>query len=254
MNPVRVLIADDEPLARERIRTLLSRFTQATIVGEARDGNETLEMIRDLRPSLVFLDVQMPEMDGFAVLEKLDSTSVPAVIFVTAYDAFALRAFEVHAIDYLLKPFTRARFTRAMEHSLRRLGQANGSAGIEPGLLSLLESIRLERKAQGRIAIRSEQGVYFVRISEIDWLEAFGNYVKIHVGSQEHLLRDSLKCFEERLDPNRFLRVHRSAVVNLDSIDRLEPWFHGEYSVFLRDGTKLTSSRTYSERLRSLIR
>ncbi len=254
MNPVRVLIADDEPLARERIRTLLSRFAQVTVAGEARDGSETLEMIRDLGPSLVFLDVQMPEMDGFAVLEKLDSTSAPAVIFVTAYDAFALRAFEVHAIDYLLKPFTRARFTRAMEHSLRRLGQANGSAGIEPGLLSLLESIRSERKAQGRIAIRSEQGVYFVRISEIDWLEAFGNYVKIHVGSQEHLLRDSLKCFEERLDPNRFLRVHRSAVVNLDSIERLEPWFHGEYSVFLRDGTKLTSSRTYSERLRSLIR
>jgi two-component system LytT family response regulator len=254
MNPVRAVIADDEPLARERIRTLLSRFTQVTVVGEARDGNETLEMIRGLRPSLVFLDVQMPEMDGFAVLEKLDSASAPAIIFVTAYDAFALRAFEVHAIDYLLKPFTRARFTRAMEHSLRRLGQANGSAGIEPGLLSLLESIRSERKAQGRIAIRSEQGVYFVRISEIDWLEAFGNYVKIHVGSQEHLLRDSLKCFEERLDPNRFLRVHRSAVVNLDSIERLEPWFHGEYSVFLRDGTKLTSSRTYSERLRSLIR
>ena len=254
MNPVRVLIADDEPLARERIRTLLSRFAQVTVAGEARDGSETLEMIRDLGPSLVFLDVQMPEMDGFAVLEKLDSTSAPAVIFVTAYDAFALRAFEVHAIDYLLKPFTRARFTRAMEHSLRRLGQTNGSAGIEPGLLSLLESIRSERKAQGRIAIRSEQGVYFVRISEIDWLEAFGNYVKIHVGSQEHLLRDSLKCIEERLDPNRFLRVHRSAVVNLDSIERLEPWFHGEYSVFLRDGTKLTSSRTYSERLRSLIR
>lgn len=254
MNPVRALIADDEPLARERIRTLLSRFSQVTIVGEARDGNETLEMIRDLQPSLVFLDVQMPEMDGFAVLEKLDSTSAPAVIFVTAYDAFALRAFEVHAIDYLLKPFTRARFTRAMEHSLRRLGQGNGGVGIEPGLLSLLESIRSERKAQGRIAIRSEQGVYFVRISDIDWLEAFGNYVKIHVGSQEHLLRDSLKCLEERLDPNRFLRVHRSAVVNLDSIERLEPWFHGEYSVCLRDGTKLTSSRTYSERLRSLIR
>jgi two-component system LytT family response regulator len=253
MNPVRAVIADDEPLARERIRTLLSRFTQVTVVGEARDGNETLEMIRGLRPSLVFLDVQMPEMDGFAVLEKLDSASAPAIIFVTAYDAFALRAFEVHAIDYLLKPFTRARFTRAMEHTLQRLGQGNDT-GIEPGLLSLLESIRFERKAQGRIAIRSEQGVYFVRISEIDWLEAFGNYVKVHVGSQEHLLRDSLKCFEERLDPNRFLRVHRSAVVNLDSIERLEPWFHGEYSVFLRDGTKLTSSRTYSERLRSLIR
>src|SRR5260370_21506521 len=201
-------------------------------------------MIRALRPSLVFLDVQMPVMEVFGVLERLGSSSALAVIFVTAYDAFALRAFEVHAIDYLLKPFPRARFTRAMEHSLRRLEQANGSVGIEPGLLSLLESIRSERKAQGRIAIRSEQGVYFVRISEIDWLEAFGNYVKIHVGSQEHLLRDSLKCFEERLDPNPFLRVHRSAVGNLDSLSRLAPWVHREYSVFLPDGTKLTSSPT----------
>src|SRR5258708_612827 len=166
MNPVRVLIADDEPLARERIRTLLSRFTQATIVGEARDGNETLEMIRDLRPSLVFLDVQMPEMDGFAVLEKLDSTSVPAVIFVTAYDAFALRAFEVHAIDYLLKPFTRARFTRAMEHSLRRLGQANGTPGIKPGLFSLLESIRSDPKPHPPIPIPPPQCIYFVPLPQ----------------------------------------------------------------------------------------
>jgi len=253
MTQITAVIADDEPLARERVRTLLAKFPQVKIAGEAKDGKQTLEMIREARPSLVFLDVQMPEMNGFEVLEKLDPATAPAVIFVTAYDAFALRAFEVHAVDYLLKPFTRARFSRAMEHMLRRLEQTNGSR-IEPGLLSLLESIRSEQKTQSRVAIRTEQGVYFVRVAEIDWLEASGNYVKIHVGSQEHMLRDSLKSFEERLDPNRFLRVHRSAMVNIDSIQRLEPWFHGEYSVVLRDGTKLTSSRTYSERLRTLIR
>jgi len=253
MTHITAVIADDEPLARERVRTLLAKFPQVKIGGEAKDGKQTLEMIREARPSLVFLDVQMPEMNGFEVLDKLDPPTVPAVIFVTAYDAFALRAFEVHAVDYLLKPFTRARFSRAMEHMLRRLEQTNGSQ-IEPSVLSLLESIRSEQKTQSRVAIRTEQGVYFVRVAEIDWLEASGNYVKIHVGSQEHMLRDSLKSFEERLDPNRFLRVHRSAMVNIDSIQRLEPWFHGEYSVVLRDGTKLTSSRTYSERLRTLIR
>jgi two-component system LytT family response regulator len=253
MTQITAVIADDEPLARERIRTLLAKFPQVKIAGEAKDGKQTLEMIREAQPSLVFLDVQMPEMNGFEVLGKLDPATAPAVIFVTAYDAFALRAFEVHAVDYLLKPFTRVRFGRAMEHMLRRLEQTNGSR-IEPSLLSLLESIRSEQKAQGRVAIRTEQGVYFVRVVEIDWLEASGNYVKMHVGSQEHVLRDSLKSFEERLDPNRFLRVHRSAMVNIDSIQRLEPWFHGEYLVVLRDGTKLTSSRTYSERLRTLIR
>jgi two-component system LytT family response regulator len=253
MMPITALIADDEPLARERVRTLLSSFPQVTIVGESGDGKETLEMIRELRPSLVFLDVQMPEMDGFAVLEKIDSAAAPAVIFVTAYDAFALRAFEVHAVDYLLKPFTPARFSRAMEHTLRRLERPEGG-GFEPSLLSLLESVRSERKLRERLPIRTEQGVYFVRIAEIDWLEASGNYVKIHTGVKEHVFRDSLKNFEERLDPNRFLRVHRSAIVNIDSIQRLEPWFHGEYSVVLRDGTKLTSSRTYSERLRALAR
>ncbi len=253
MTPITAVIADDEPLARERIRTLLAAFPQVTIVGEARDGKEALKIINELHPSLLFLDVQMPEMDGFAVLDQIDSDAAPAVIFVTAYDAFALRAFEVHAIDYLLKPFTQYRFGRAMQHTLRRLRDSNGEH-LEPRLVSLLESIRSEKKAQERVAIRTDEGVYFVRISEVDWLEASGNYVKIHAGSQEHVLRDSLKNFEERLDPNRFLRVHRSAIVNLDSIQRLEPWFHGEYSVVLRDGTKLTSSRTYSERLRTLIR
>jgi two-component system LytT family response regulator len=245
---ISAVIADDEPLARERIRTLLAGFPGVSVVGEAGDANQTVAKVRELRPALLFLDVQMPEGDGFSVLEKLDPKATPAVIFVTAYDAFALRAFEVHAADYLLKPFTRARFTRAMGHVLKKLSQ-----GIEPQILSLLESIRAERRTQDRVAIRSGEAVYFVRIADIEWLEASGNYVKIHAGGQEHVLRDSLKSFEERLDPDRFLRVHRSAIVNVDSIQRLEPWFHGEYAVVLRDGTKLMSSRTYSERLRKII-
>jgi len=252
MTRIRAVIADDEPLARERIRTLLASFPEVSVVGEARDGNEAAASVSELRPELLFLDVQMPECDGFSVLEKLPPEATPAVIFVTAYDAFALRAFEVHAVDYLLKPFTRARFTEAMAHVLKKLAQP-ARGGIEPDVLALLETVRAERRTKERVAIRTGEAVYFVRIADIEWLEAAGNYVKIHAGGQEHLLRDTLRNFEERLDPDRFLRVHRSAIVNVDSIQRLEPWFHGEYAVVLRDGTKLMSSRTYSERLRKII-
>lgn len=252
MTPVGAVIADDEPLARERIRTLLAAFPEVAVVGEAGDGNEAAAKVRDLRPSLLFLDVQMPEGDGFSVLEKIAPEAMPAVVFVTAYDAFALRAFEVHAVDYLLKPFTRTRFNRAMNHVLKRLAQPARS-GIESEIVSLLEAVRARRRTEERVAVRTGEAVYFVRIADIEWLEAAGNYVKIHAGGQEHLLRDTLKGFEERLDPDRFLRVHRSAIVNVDAIQRLEPWFHGEYAVVLRDGTKLMSSRTYSERLRKMV-
>ena len=252
MTALGAVIADDEPLARERIRTLLAAFPQVAVVGEARDGDEAVSKVRELKPALLFLDVQMPERDGFGVLEKLPAAATPAVVFVTAYDAFALKAFEVHAVDYLLKPFTRARFCRAMDHVLKKLAQP-ARPGIEPEILALLESVRAQRRTQGRVAIRHGEAVYFVRIADIEWVEASGNYVKVHACGQEHVLRDTLKRFEERLDPDRFLRVHRSAIVNIDSIQRLEPWFHGEYAVVLRDGTKLMSSRTYSERLRKII-
>src|SRR5207237_7969508 len=185
----------------------------------------------------------MPEGDGFSFLEKLSPAATPAVIFVTAYDAFALRAFEVHAVDYLLKPFTRARFSRAISHVLTKLAQPARN-GMEPEVMALLESIRAERRTQERVAIRTGEAVYFVRIADIEWLEASGNYVKIHAGGREHLLRDSLKSFEERLDPDRFLRVHRSAIVNVDSIQRLEPWVPGEHAVVLRDRRRLMSGET----------
>ena len=253
MSRITAIIADDEPLARERIRTLLARFPEVEVVGESADGRETVSLVRSLRPDLLFLDVQMPELNGFEVLEKLHPKISPEVVFVTAYDEFALHAFEVHAIDYLLKPFTRARFARAMEHGLRRLKTAAG-AGKDPRLASLLESIRAQQAKGDRLAIRDDGSVYFVRFLDIDWLEGAGNYVKVHAQAREHLLRDTLKNLEDKLDPQRFLRVHRSAIVNVDSIQRLEPWFHGEYVVVLRDGTRLQSSRTYSERLRSLVR
>jgi len=189
---ITAIIADDEPLARERIRTLLARFPEVEVVGESADGRETVSLVRSLRPDLLFLDVQMPELNGFEVLEKLHPKISPEVVFVTAYDEFALHAFEVHAIDYLLKPFTRARFARAMEHGLRRLKTAAG-AGKDPRLASLLESIRAQQAKGDRLAIRDDGSVYFVRFLDIDWLEGAGNYVKVHAQAREHLLRDTLK-------------------------------------------------------------
>jgi two-component system LytT family response regulator len=246
------LIADDEPLARERIQKLLVRHPEIEVLGTAAHGREAIERIRALRPRLLFLDVQMPELDGFAVLAALPKKLTPEVVFVTAYDEFAIRAFDVHAVDYLLKPFTRARFTRAVDRCLLRL--QHGDDGERERMLSLLESLRAPAQAGGRLAIRDDSNIRFLRFSEIAWLEGAGNYVKLHTKAREHLVRDSLKNLEERLDPTSFLRVHRSAIVNLDAIERLEPWFHGEFIVVLRDGTKVHSSRTYSERLRALVR
>ena len=220
-------------------------------MAETSDGRETLAQINHLKPGLVFLDVQMPELDGFEVLQGLSPDVAPQVIFATAYDAFALRAFEAHAVDYLLKPFTRVRFRDAVEHALKRI--ATGPAGTLDSATQALLQTASQRRAD-RIPIRTDQGIYFVRVEEIDWIEADANYLRLHTGVQSHCLRETLKVFEQRLDPSRFLRVHRSAIVNLDSIQRLEPWFHGEYVVTLRDGTKLTSSRTYSARLRQFLR
>jgi len=253
MKPFTAVIADDEALARERIRTLLEPFSRVQVAAEAGNGKDALAAINEHRPALLFLDVQMPEMDGFAVLQELDPNDLPCVVFVTAYDEFALRAFEVHAVDYLLKPFTRQRFERAMEHALQVLDQSRLSQ-VTPRLLSLLQSVAAEGPLRDRIAIRAEQGIYFLRVSNIDWVEASRNYLRLHAGGQQHVLRETLKKFQERLDPARFLRVHRSVIINIDFIQRLEPWFHGEYMVVLRDGTQLTSSRNYSEQLRALLR
>jgi two-component system LytT family response regulator len=250
---IRTLIADDEPLARERLRALLARHADIDIIGECANGGEAIDAITELRPDLVLLDVEMPRVDGFAVLEALDPEVLPAVVFVSAHDQYALRAFEAHALDYILKPFDEGRVDRALRRVRGQLAHAAGTTRhIDPRLLSLLEELRDQRRSD-RLVVKTGGRVVFLRTEDIDWVEASGNYVRLHVGADAHLLRESMKNMERRLNPSTFVRIHRSAIVNVDRIRELEPWFHGEYIVILRDGTRLTSSRVFSDRLNALI-
>lgn len=249
---IRALIVDDEPLARERIRTLLDDEPEIDIIGECGDGLRAVSDIQEHAPDLLFLDVQMPEMDGFEVLKTLAPDRMPAVIFVTAYDQYALRAFDVHALDYLLKPFDRERFQKALRRAKAHISSQR-SDDVNKRLLALLEDLKSGPKYLDRLVIKSGGRVFFLRTDEIDWMEAAGNYVRLHVGKESHLLRDTMGGLEARLDPQKFLRIHRSTIVNLERIKELQPWFHGEYQVVLRDGTKLTLSRSYRDSLQELL-
>jgi two-component system LytT family response regulator len=250
---IRTLIADDEPLARERLRALLARHADIEIISECANGADAIDAITELRPDLVLLDVEMPRVDGFAVLQALDPDALPAVVFVSAHDQYAVRAFEAHALDYILKPFDETRVERALHRVRGQLARTPGtSRHIDPRLLSLLEELR-DRRRSDRLVVKTGGRVVFLRTEDIDWVEASGNYVRLHVGSEAHVLRESMKNMERRLDPSTFVRIHRSAIVNVDRIRELEPWFHGEYIVILRDGTRLTSSRVFSDRLSALI-
>jgi len=249
---IRTLIVDDEELARDRVASLLAEQPDVEVVGLCSDGPSAVEAIERERPDLVFLDVQMPGMDGFEVVENLDRNHVPAVVFVTAHDAHAIRAFEIHALDFLLKPFDQTRFEKALERARAQLARAKTET-IDSRLVSLLEELREERKYPERLIVKSSGRVFFVRAEDIDWVEASGNYVKIHTKGEGHLLRESMKNMEAKLDPKTFVRIHRSAIVNIDRIKELEPWFHGEYIVILRDGTRLTASRVFSDRLSAAI-
>jgi two-component system LytT family response regulator len=250
---IRTLIADDEPLARERLRALLARHGDIEIIRECANGADAIDAIIDLRPDLVLLDVEMPRVDGFAVLEALDADALPAVVFVSAHDQYAVRAFEAHALDYILKPFDESRVDRALTRVRGQLTRdPRGTRHIDPHLLSLLEELR-DRRRSDRLVVKTGGRVVFLRTEDIDWVEASGNYVRLHVGGEAHLLRESMKNMERRLDSSTFVRIHRSAIVNVDRIKELEPWFHGEYIVILRDGTRLTSSRVFSDRLSALI-
>jgi two-component system LytT family response regulator len=258
---VRALIVDDEPLARQRLRTLLKGESDIEVVGECADGQEAVAAIRELQPHLLFLDVQMPVLDGFGVLEALGAETLPAVIFVTAYDSYAIRAFEVNALDYLLKPFDRDRFRKALERARAQIEQAEGEprrpAPLTGEQLSLLlgegQPGRSGRQFLDRLVIKSGGRVFFLRAEEIDWIEAAGNYLRLHVGSDMHLLRDTMNNLEARLHPDKFLRIHRSTMVNLERVKELQPWFHGDYKVILQDGTELTLSRSYRPKLRNLL-
>ena len=247
---MRTLIVDDEPLARERIRTLLRDEPDIELIGECADGKEAVAAIQGKNPELLFLDVQMPEMDGFAVLEAVGPERVPAVVFVTAYDRYALRAFDVHALDYLLKPFDRERFQKALERARAQVGE-RGKLGDR--LLALLKDIKEEPKHPQRFVIKSAGRVFFLRADEINWIEAAGNYVQLHVGSATHLMRETMGGLEARLDPEKFVRIHRSAIVQVDQLKEMQPAFHGDYIVILQDGTRLNLSRSYREKLQALL-
>jgi len=246
----RVLIADDEPLARERLAGFLREDTSVDLVGEATNGCEAVERIRSLKPDVVFLDVQMPEMDGFDVLAQLQPEERPVVVFVTAYDKFAVKAFEVHAADYLLKPFDKQRLQSALQRAFGTLARKD-PAQIHQQLSALLNDLRPQASAPGRLTVKSEGRVLFVNVQDIDWVEAADNYVALHVGRESHLLRDTMTALEARL-PKQFMRISRSTIVNTDRIKELQPLFHGEYAVILRDGTKLTLTRGYRDKLEQL--
>jgi len=255
---VRALIVDDEPLARQRLRTLLKGESNIEVVGECSNGQEAVDAVRELQPDLLFLDVQMPGLDGFGVLKALGPKQLPAIIFVTAYDSYAIRAFEVNALDYLLKPFDRYRFRKTLQRARSQIF-TEPAASNDQQLSSLLEDVQHERGANTgrpaleRLVIKSSGRVFFLRTEEIDWIEAAGNYLRLHVGNDMHLLRDTMNNLEARLKPDKFLRIHRSTMVNLERVKELQPWFHGDYKVILQDGTELTLSRSYRPKLKNLF-
>ena len=244
---IRTLIVDDEPLARKRLQRLLSDETDVEVVGECGDGLEAVEAIRSRTPDLVFLDVQMPGLDGFGVVEQVGPEAIPAVVFVTAYDQHALRAFEVSALDYLLKPFLPERFQRAMGRARKQLS-GDRDERTQEKLVQLLAQVS-GRRWLDRLLVKSESRVYFLKAEEIDWVEAADNYVQLHVGKEVHLLRETMARLEASLDPARFLRIHRSTIVNLDRVKEMHPWFSGEYVVLLNDGTQLRLSRGYRAKM-----
>lgn len=249
---IRVLIVDDEPLARDYLASLLATEQDVEIVGQARNGLEAVELITAAAPDLVFLDVQMPELNGFEVLEQI-GTALPAIVFVTAYDAYAIKAFDVHALDYLLKPFDRERFGRSMARARSLVAGRNGAAPLEPRLAALLGELEQRNRFRPWIVVKTDGKAVVLRTHEIDYLEAAANYVRLFVGKTAWQLRETMSSMEAKLDPERFQRIHRSTIVNLDRIRELEPYFHGDWIVKLHDGRSLTLSRTYREKLASRL-
>ncbi|MDQ3488932.1 MAG: LytTR family DNA-binding domain-containing protein [Acidobacteriota bacterium] len=252
MKKIRTLVVDDEPLARERLTNLLSAEPDIEVVGQCRDGEEAATAIVDHTPDLVFLDVQMPAMNGFEVIDAVGSERMPLVIFVTAYDQHALKAFQVRALDYLLKPFDRERFHEALQRA-RTYIQRDETGDIGRRLLALVKDLRRDQPKTDRLVVKSGGRLFFLRTDEIDWIEAAGNYVRLHVGPVSHLLRETMNAIEGRLDPEKFFRIHRSRIVNMERIQEMQPWLNGEYAVLLRTGTRLTLSRGYREKLQDRL-
>lgn len=250
----RVLIVDDEPLARMRIRALVKEDARIEIAGEAGNGPEAVAAIRDLSPDLVFLDIQMPEMDGFDVIRAVGPEHMPSLIFTTAHDQYALQAFEVHAQDYLLKPIVRERFRRTLDRAVEHIRMVRDGGPGKSGLSDLLRELRAWPGGSDRLLVKSGEKWKLIKSEEIDWIEAADKYVILHCGAATHTLRESLNDLDQRLDPRLFLRVHRSHIVNIDAIRELQPWFQGQVILLLKNGDKVTVSRTYREKLESFFK
>jgi two-component system LytT family response regulator len=245
MIELRVVIADDEPIVRDGIRSLLSRERDVVVVGEARNGLEALELIGTTTPDVLFLDIQMPGADGLEVVRLIPAEQRPAIVFVTAHDEYAIRAFEVHAVDYLLKPFDADRFALALQRVRQRITEPRASQ-----LDALLAALRPARGYPDRLLLKHKGSMVVVPVDDIEWIEAADNYVKVHAGAGRYMVRDALKTIEDRLDPRRFARGHRSAIVNLARVKSLEPQSGGEYVVTLQSGMRLTLSRSYRDEFR----
>jgi len=260
LEKIRTLIVDDEPLARRNLRLLLERDPQIEIIGECRNGREAVQAVNKLSPDLIFLDIQMPEMDGFDVLASVGAEQIHAIIFVTAFDQYALKAFEVHALDYLLKPFDDVRFQKALEQAKSQIEQ-KALNRISGKLLALLEERESKREQRAprktyltRLMVKLASRVVLLKVNEIDWIEADGNYAKLHIGKKSHLLREKMHDLEAQLNPQRFVRIHRSIIVNLDRIKEMHPHFNGDYIVVLEDGVQLKLSRSRREHLETRLK
>jgi two-component system, LytTR family, response regulator len=259
---IRVLVVDDEPLARTGVCELLQRDPDLEVIGEAGSGSEAIEALQELKPDLVMLDVQMPGLSGFDVIRAVGPEHMPAVVFVTAFDQFAVRAFEVNAVDYLLKPFDDDRFSLTVARAKRVIRQAHAGE-LSRRLAELLVNTGGGAPAPAappaetfadRLVVKTGGRVFFLRTDELDWIEAADYYVKLHTAGKTHLLRETMNALESRLDPRKFFRVHRSAIVHLDKIRELQPYFRGEHVLILEDGTKLKLSRARKEKLESVLK
>jgi two-component system LytT family response regulator len=248
---IRALIVDDEPLAVEKIRMFAASESDLTIIGSCANGKEALAAFRRERPDLIFLDIQMPEMSGFDFLSALKDEPLPGIIFVTAFDEFAVKAFEFHALDYLLKPFDRERFHAAVRHATTALGSKEESGKTEKHINEMLQWLQSKMDTVDRIVVKENGRMIFLTVNEIDWLEAAGNYVKVHLGKESHLVRTTMTAMEKRLNPATFVRIHRKTIINITRVKELQPWLNGEYKVILTSSAQLILSRNYRD---SLIR
>ena len=248
---LKVLVVDDEPLARDRIREMLNDYPELEVVAEARNGREAIESIKEYAPDLVFLDVQMPDFNGFDVLENLNVERMPMIIFVTAFDQHAIRAFDIHAIDYLTKPFDRKRFAEAIEHARIYM---KGTEEPDARILKMLEEFRAGPRYLERFAVKSGEKVFFIRSEDVEAIEAQGNYVRLSLGGSSHLLRETLNNIEAQVDPKVFVRIHRRTIVNINRVKELQTWARGEYRVVLENGTHYSLSRGYREHFDNFIK